>query len=599
MNSASAGVLLGLLLGNKVPAKRLQYKNKIIAPTDWVNLVFSSKKGKQNNLDEGVLAQTHINFPSENAEQQWRTLLQNWEMAEEYTKTLAFADEAESNNKQEPVPEILEGKYLHLLDMSNQVSLKMDAMEEKLNDIELSTERAVKQENTQQLIKYGSNCVSLLKKFNNEAPCWPSELIEQVTGTLEIIKQLISQRLNDWILRQSCHNVLELEKFRQRTQYAITGLKALHFDAGATQLESQVQRSIIQIEVRQKFSMTLATCDDYPRQPIPSDTTPVHALRSEMATGDSLIESLQDAKKVLSTDEINAYVKSIHGRQDKLRVCIKNHTEAFSRLYNFQPQSIIEVKETLEQANRLVSVFEDTRDASELKDMAQQIGYILEDVRAWQLENVSVERLQDLLREIIKEQLSALEVYLEEHDTDEIWDMSAIYQSLFDEHVSSANRRSEDWVKQQIKLIGSIDKLDKKFCQLKIKELSDCPSYLSNNDTEKVDSICISLKARVNEIKESSRLEKVKKWKSPLMQLNNISTLEQTEIEYYLGIAQNPPAEILPYELIEVNPIKDTLVARLDELSMGDILGRIWALPVHKIKEVLNAIVSHLKARDG
>ena len=599
MNSASAGALLGLILGNKVPAKRLQYKNKIIAPTEWVNLVFSSKKGKQNNLDESVLAQTHINFPSENAEQQWRTLLQNWEMTEEYTKILAFADEAERNNKQEPVPEVLEGKYLHLLGISDQVSLKIDEVEKKLNDIEVSTERAVKQEKTEHLIKNGSNCVSLLKKFNNEDPCWPSVLVEQVTSILDIVKQLISQRLNDWILRQSCHNVLELEKFRNRTQYAITGLKALSFDAGASQLESQVQRSIIQIEARQKFSMTLANCDDYPRQPIPPDTTPVQALRNEITTGDSLIESLQDARTVLSTDEINAYVRSINGRQDKLRECIKGHTEAFSRLYNVQLQSITEVGETLEHANRLASVFAGTRDADELEDMAQQLGFIINDVNAWQQKDVSVELLQEMLQQMIKEQLSAFEAYLEEHETDEIWEMGSIYQFLFDEHIFMAKKRSKDWVKQQLKLIAPIDELDKKYCQSKIKGLSEVPGYLSNVDKAKIDNFYLSLKKRVQEINESARLEKIEEWKSPFTQLNDVSTLGQNDIEYYLSMMNSPPSKILPHELEEIRPLKEAMIARLDELSMGDILKRIWALPTLKIKEVLNAILGHLKSRDG
>lgn len=599
MNSASAGVLVGLMLGNKVPAKRLQYKNKIIAPTEWVNLVFSSKKGKQNNLDEGVLAQTHISFPSENAEQQWRTLLQNWEMTEEYTKILAFVDEAERTNKQEPVPELLEGKYLHLLDMSDKVSIKMDEVEKRLSEIEISTERAVKQENTQHLIKNGGDCVSLLNKFKNEDPCWPSGLVEQVSRILDIVKQLISQRLNDWILRQSCHNVLELEKFRKRTQYAITGLKALGFDSGVNQLETQVQRSIIQIEARQKFSMTLAKCDDYPRQPIPPDSTPVHTLRNEITTGDGLIESLQDARTVLSTDEINAYVRSIHTRQDKLRDCIKGHTEAFSRLYNLQLQTIVEVNETLEQANKLAFVFAGTRDADELEDMAQQLGIIIKDVSAWQREDVSVELLQEMLQTVIKEQLSVFDAYLIENDTDEIWEMSSIYQFLFAEQISIANKRSKDWVKQQLKLIAPINELEKKYCQSKIKELSEYPAYLSNTDKERVDKFYLSLKKRVQEINENARLIKVAEWKSPLMQLSDISKLGQNEIEYYLNIADNPPSKIFPNELEEINTLKEALIARLDELSMSDILKRIWALPTLKIKEVLNAVVSHLRSSDN
>ena len=599
MNSASAGSLLGLILGNKVPAKRIQYKNKIITSTDWVNLVFSSKRGKQHHLDEAILSQTYINFPSENAEQLWRTLLQDWEMAEQYRKILDFADQAQVSNRQEPVPEILEGKYLHLLGKSDQVSSEMDDVAKKINDIEISTERAVKQENTQLLIRHGSECVSLLKKFKTEDPCWPPEIIEQVKEIMEIIRELISQRLNDWILRQSCHDVQELEKFRNRTQHAINGLKAVGLAAGAEQLLKQVQRSIMQVEARQKFSMTLANCGDYPRQPIPAETTSVQALRQEINTGDGLIESLQEARSVLSADEVSAFIRSINGRQDKLRECIKKHTEAFGRLYNVQLKTMSDVTETLKQTSLLGAVFAGTRDADELDDMAQQLKLIIKDVSTWEIEDASVELLQEILQKITEEQLSAFEVYLDEKETDAIWDISSIYMSLSDEHIAMAKKRSNSWVKQKSKLIRTIDELDQNYCKSKLKELKECPGYLSQEDKQKIDSLSISLKKRLQDIHEITRLEKVKEWRSELIKLDDVSQLRQNEVEFYLSIANNPPEDVNPKEMEEILLIKNSLVARLDELSVNDILQRIWALPIQKIKEILNAIVGHLKSRDG
>lgn len=598
MNNASAGVLIGLIIGNKVPAKRIQYQQKIIAATDWVNLVFSNKRGQQHTLDQSILAETRISFPSENAEQQWRTLLQNWEMATEYTKILTFADDAALNNKQEPIPEILEGQYRYLMDNADRVMLKIGEVKKKIDKIELSMERSVKEENTQFLIKSGSDCLALLSRFDNESPCWSTETIDQVSELADITKQLIAQRLDDWILRQSCHNVLELEKFRHRTQGAIKGLNDLGFSAGAKQLESHVQRSIVQVEARQKFSMTLAKCDDYPRQPIPPDSTPVFQLRSEVATGDSLIESLSKAQSVLSIDEIQAYTRSINGRQKKLRNVIKGHTDAFSLLYNAQFSTLSDLTDTLEQAHRLSSVFVGTRDADELDDMTQQLEYIIQDINTWQQDDISADLVQGILQTKIEGQLTAFDQFLEEKETDEIWDISLAYQQLANEYIAFAKKRSRDWVRKNIKLPLPVNQLDKKSCRFKIKELSDSPHYLSGNDKDKVDELLINLRNRIHDIDEVSRSEKITIWQTPLLEIKDVSKLSQDEVEYYLNILDTPPPKILPQELQALQPLKKMLTSHLDELSMSDILRRIWALPVVKIREVFSAIASHLKSHD-
>jgi hypothetical protein len=144
-----------------------------------------------------------------------------------------------------------------------------------------------------------------------------------------------------------------------------------------------------------------------------------------------------------------------------------------------------------------------------------------------------------------------------------------------------------------------LNELDKKYCRLKIKELSDSPRYLSINDKDKVDGLLTNLRSRIHDIDEVSRSEKITAWQAPLLEIKDVSTLNQSEVEYYLSIFDAPPPKILPQELQELQPLKEKLTSHLDELSMSDILRRIWALPVAKIREVFSAVANHLKSRNG
>jgi hypothetical protein len=57
-------------------------------------------------------------------------------------------------------------------------------------------------------------------------------------------------------------------------------LKLLELSGEAHTLEQQKQKAILQVEKRQQYQqLTLDQSDDYPRQPDPSESTPVRQLR--------------------------------------------------------------------------------------------------------------------------------------------------------------------------------------------------------------------------------------------------------------------------------------------------------------------------------
>ncbi len=85
--------------------------------------------------------------------------------------------------------------------------------------------------------------------------------------------------------------------------------------------------SINRVEKLQSYQLTLAECEDYPRQPAPTGTTPVKELRDQVARGEELIKAITSAKNVLTSEEISAYVTAIKARQDTLKKADKERRE--------------------------------------------------------------------------------------------------------------------------------------------------------------------------------------------------------------------------------------------------------------------------------
>ena len=91
----------------------------------------------------------------------------------------------------------------------------------------------------------------------------------------------------------------------------IKTLKEIGYRNEAQLLEKQVETSILRVEESQKFSMTIAQCEDYPRQPTPTNSTPVRQLRDDIAKGESLIQGISRASNILSKIEIDAHINEI------------------------------------------------------------------------------------------------------------------------------------------------------------------------------------------------------------------------------------------------------------------------------------------------
>lgn len=579
MNAASAGMLLGLLLAVEVIPPRIECEGGLIAASDWLDRAFSARRGT-NFFDTKVLEKSAIHFITGGALERWRQLMNKWEAEKQYDAILRIAAEVDQNRKIEPLPESLEGTYLYLRDRSEGVLQKLHIVQNELEAQERAMERAERQNDVGQLLSASFVLFRQQATFEKEG-CWPVKFVDEGGKLLGIVRELVAQRVAAWIPRQGCNSFHQINDYRKKTERAVKNLTELGLKSEAQRLEMLMQESIAQIEEREKFKHILNRSNEYPLQPEPADATPVEKLRAEIDEGEKLVAGLRQLTHLLKVDEITARVNAIQQRQAVLRQKQDRHKTAFGDLYALPLNSVSEVENALVLLRRLQDIFIGTRDAAEVNNMKTQLERILTDASAWEVsEEVSVERLTEVLQYHIQEQLPTLEAFLEEQEIDAAWDMPTLYQRLVDEKLETARQRSSAWLAPRLILEEQLNALDITRCATLEKELDAAPGYLSEADQQKVADMRLLLRERRTLLEEAARRQRLQAWLAPLQALQNIASLSKAETEQWLSVLRNPPAGVKPDELSILQPIEVQLTAHLDQMSLDEIIARIGKLPV-------------------
>lgn len=589
MNTASAGLLISLLLGLEVPPRRIEYNHQMVAAGDWLMNVFPAQKGK-HFLEQTVLGKTTVRFLSMDAVGQWRQLLNQWEAEQQYTNIIHLMREAENKRKIEPLPESLEGFYRVLLDRANKVLEQLQAAQKKLDQWERDIEHAERQTNVGLLLKIGSQLLQQQAIFVQEGH-WPAKMQEDNQKLLILVKQFIAQQLAAWLPRQGCNSIMQVAEYNQRMEKAVTSLKKLGFVTESNQLENLARESVAQIEEREKHRAILDRSNEYPLQPDPTDSTPVRTLRDEIAIGDALISAIRQTYPVLKRDEINARITAIEQRQQRLREFVRRHTDALGEILAHTITSQADLEKILVRVRRLQDIFVGTADAQEVHALKVQLERILSDISAWEYQNVGGKYLEALLQQQIQGQLAELDTYWHEQDIDPAWDIATIYQALVNERIEMARKRSAAWLAPRLEWLEQAADLDKSRCVNFEKELQAAPAYLAEQERETVAEILHLLSQRRAELEEEERSEQIKAWLAPFLGLQNITTLSRSETEWWLKALRNPPANARSDELLVLQPVETQLTAHLDQISMDEIITRIIQLPAtaqHQLLQLLS-----------
>ena len=363
------------------------------------------------------------------------------------------------------------------------------------------------------------------------------------------------------------------------------------FAAPAAALEVQARRVIHQVEERQHVSITLAQSDDYPRQPGPTESTPVRTLRDEITQGEALINTVRAAGVVLAEAEIAARIGAIQARQEKFREALKRRTEALGVLQMISPDSEDALREARVKANRLREVFAETPDEASISEMVVQIELFLADIAAWPAGDASPERLEALLTLQVEHQAAALSIALDAKELEPAWpDLAAIYKAVAQERIEAARRRSAAWLQPRLAPAEVIETFDQSRCVELEQELMAAPSFLSDEDRARADALLAAVQQRRTLLEEQARRSAVATWQQGFPTLAEIENLGANDTERLLREIRTPPSELTQEEQERLAPIAARLVAHLDRLSLDELLQRIAQLGRAQQRQLLERL---------
>ncbi|WPL17371.1 hypothetical protein Thiowin_02378 [Thiorhodovibrio winogradskyi] len=580
MNAASAGILLGLLIGGQHPPRRLEQGGELVAAADWVTAAFPVQRGR-HQLELALLEKTRLRFLAEDSEGRWREFLTRWETETRYEKLVELARNAEKMRRADPIPEILEGRIPYLVDKSTEAERHLREFRVQIEGWEQQLERAARQNQVGELLKTAAALARAREDADDEQR-WPARLGEDCEKLLLIGRELVGEHIGDWIPRQGCQNVTDVGGFRTRMDKAIKSLRQLGFTTEAQALEEQANRAIMQVENRQQFRLILDESDEYPRLPEPDASTLVRELRDGIQRGDVLIEGVESAASVLNPQEIQARVGAIRARQQRLQKALAERRDVLGAIYQVPLEGEAALTETLAHLERLQRLFLDTPDEPEIAGLMRQLKLISADLSAWESGDLSPERLRSLLEQQIPAQLAALNAGLEADDIEPAWDIAHLYQALAAERIGAQEKRSSDWMKPRLSLADQLPTTNRGDCERLRAELAAAPAYLSEADRHALERLLALADQRLAAINNEERQCHIAAWRAQLPREREIETLDKHQTEALLRAIEQPPVPLTPAEQTQLEPLKQALNAHYDNMSAADILARIDRLSIER-----------------
>jgi hypothetical protein len=597
LNASSAAVLMGLLLGSRSPQRAIECAGQQIPPAQWIERAFSRRPGRQFFFDEAALGKAMLRSFDGDAEVRWRVFLDDWDAEERYDSMVQRARQAEEQRAVDPVPPTLALDYTRLKSAADQAAVSLAKTRHDLSRLQEEIERAVRETSVHHALKYGAKALEIAGQMQASAH-WPPSLRKEFDTLAEFARELVAVEIEGWIPRQVCHSVQRVAEFRRTAEDEAGWLVSLGFGAQAVKLTNQTQRSIARVEELQQYTLTLAKCQDYPRQPDPTASTPVQALREAIQQGDQLIQAVQPiSSNILSDDEKAAHVQAIRRRQSHLKSAIGEREAELGRLYDLKLDSEEALRAAAATVERLRQIFAGRPDEAEINGLAMQLQRILTDAAAWDVGQVSVERLAQILEHQVGCQLMAFRGWLEQEDIEPPgqWDLDAIYGALVAGRVETAQRRSADWLGPRLALRARIAGFDRATCASMEAELAQAPAYLGESDRVAASQLLDAVRQRLAGLDEVERAARVASWQQPYRELGDVSVLDRQAGESLLRTLERPPCPLQAEEQAWQQDMSSRLTAHLDRLGIDDLVARIEGLS-QPLRQALFERLSRLMA---
>ena len=590
LNVASAGLLLGLFLGRRVPRWRISVAGQACDVSTWLGHSL-----KTSDFDAKALAQSTLQVISEGALERWQSLIDQWQSVSRHQERLEFHRQAKLMEKEDPIPDELLYKFEKLVDEAQTSRTQLAAFEHRSEEIQRELERRLRKENSIAGLSVCDRILGFHELVTDGE--WEESHIEEVEGLLQVAREWVAQEGPRWIERSVCRSPQQVGDFRKQMEKAETTLKKLELPKLAAAAEQQKTHSIANVEERFKYQSALAEAKQFVEVTSISSQSTIVELEDQRSKANRFIDVLEEGGRILKDPELDELKDQLKTFASKASEMVGEHRKALAQLYDAEIHSLDSAYQLRSQVQRLRNVFAEQRDLGDIEDARRQLEKVCADFEAWTEVSGGPEQIEETLARAIAERCDELGHWCEQEEIEPLWSFREIYDRFACERVAAVREKAALWARGFIPHEETIQALSLEEARQKLRTLKhELPSYLGQLELNAVNTAQELLLGRINQLEHIKAREASIDWMEQFDHLESqTAQLSRDECVQELRKLRAAPENLLSEERETLTTLILRVERRLDELDFTDILARIKRLDPDMLGELATHISKMLE----
>jgi len=492
-NLASAGLLLGVFVANRIEKLQVIRKEEKFSIAQWMgDNIFRNKL-----FDLEVLGDDAICLVGKESSE-WEEFLNEWEEAESYLDRKHFFEKASQLKKRIHVSPALRYKLNALEEQAQKAIERLESMSDGQSNALEKIETGY-QKGKLAFVSWGAaELEKLCESMSLEQPLWTDHQIEEMRPDIERARQFIIQNFDEWLqgvrpkgatpeavgefkskMKQIAGNftVLDLDELAEKTNARTAQiLKNIEAIAEANQLAQDVQRWLI----------PLKDCKHIVK---------VAEIRSLRDAGKAYADRLKSIPDKFQSPDIRKTRENLMTVLDKLSSIEKIAKDRLSKIFQSSVSSYEDIDHIKDELESLLAIYEHCeQDLEDLHEMQNALRMFQRDYAAMSDLQLTWNEFEDVAK---MSQAAALES-LEEAEIP--WSPADIYSAFVAEISKIREQNSQDWIDALEKEVKGIARMTVEEANRLHSRMEKPPGTLTVADRKHLTSMMKKTESRLEQL---------------------------------------------------------------------------------------------------
>ncbi|MBT3376944.1 MAG: hypothetical protein HN406_15180 [Lentisphaerae bacterium] len=501
-NLASAGLLLGVFVAARTSELMVSVEGQSCAIDQWFrDETFRGRLLDLERLERAVL------IPVGETASEWDSLLEEWELVEDYPTRIKCLEHASELIGRIPVPSTLNYRFLFLQDQAEKAKSAEQAVKEKKVAAEDSLARGRERKDVEQLSLGAAALLGIVHRMTEESSRWPEREVEDLRATLGEARERIKQFFRGWLLRQAPRGdtLEEGGEFKRRMLTVIGGhLRDLSLDTQREELEKHTRNALRQTEAAADARTLIRDVNSWLRTDAQvTELAPVVQIRKlrEMAKG--LASKLQGMSRRIELTELPEVRGRLADSQSHLGALESRFTDRLAAVDRAKLRSLADLLGLKEELAILLDKFEGCEnEASAIRRLLRVLQIYERDYQELSDERLAWSFFLSLASRLTEEAKAEL-------DGEAVpWPAWTVYAEFVKEITSSRKQLSSNWIMALEVEAAFVPAMEAPDADRLLKKVQAPPPCLTEQDAERLSVITLPLEQRLNSLAVEWLLER-------------------------------------------------------------------------------------------